>query len=127
MAALADGPTEQLLRVGVNGIQVAAITGDRFVAEALPALPGRARYRVMQLEASIGEVAVRMRALGLAGSDRTNAAALVTHCPSAGSSRPSGSMKTMPFIGRPVKSISRTCGRLSQSMIEQTRLPSTNW
>src|SRR5437016_828713 len=41
LAALAHGPAEQLLRVGVDRVQVAAIAGDRFVADALLALPGR--------------------------------------------------------------------------------------
>ena len=49
MAALAHGPAAQLLRVGVDRVQVAAITGDRFVADALLALPGRGRYRIAQL------------------------------------------------------------------------------
>src|SRR5213592_698933 len=48
LAALAYGPAEQLLRVGVDRVQVAAITGDRFVADALLALPGRGRYRIAQ-------------------------------------------------------------------------------
>src|SRR6516225_1589031 len=45
LAALAHGPAEQLLRVGVDRVQVAAITGDRLVADALLARPGRGRYR----------------------------------------------------------------------------------
>ena len=40
LAALAHRPPEQFLRVGVDRVQVAAITGDRFVADALLALPG---------------------------------------------------------------------------------------
>jgi hypothetical protein len=54
LAALAHGPAAQLLRVGVDRIQVAAIAGDRFVADALLALPGRARYRFVEPEAPIG-------------------------------------------------------------------------
>ena len=40
LAALAHRPPEQFLRVGVDRVQVAAITGDRFVADALLAMPG---------------------------------------------------------------------------------------
>src|SRR5215472_5284960 len=54
LAALAHGPAEQLLRVGVDRVQVAAITGDRFVADALLARPGRARYRFVEPQAPIG-------------------------------------------------------------------------
>src|SRR6516162_3975680 len=54
LATLAHGPAEQLLRVGVNRVQVAAITGNRFVADALLALPSRGRYRIAQLEAPVG-------------------------------------------------------------------------
>src|SRR6516164_1652467 len=54
LATRADGPAEQLLRVGMDRVQVAAITGDRFVPEALLALPGRGRHRIAQPEAPIG-------------------------------------------------------------------------
>src|SRR6201993_3449907 len=54
LAALAHGPAEYLLRVGVDRVQVAAITGDRLVADALLALPGRGRYRIGQLDAPVG-------------------------------------------------------------------------
>src|SRR5246127_5695202 len=54
LAVLAHGPAAQLLRVGVDRVQVAAITGDRFVADALLALRGRGRYRIAQPEAPIG-------------------------------------------------------------------------
>src|SRR5438477_9155598 len=54
LAALAHAPGEQLLRVGVDRVQVAAIAGDGFVADALLALPGRARYRFAKPQAPIG-------------------------------------------------------------------------
>src|SRR5690349_25052101 len=54
LATLAHGPAEQLLRVGVDRVQVAAITGDGFVADARLALPGRARYRFVEPQAPIG-------------------------------------------------------------------------
>jgi aryl-alcohol dehydrogenase-like predicted oxidoreductase len=50
---------------------------------------------------------------GLGASVAAKLAALVTHAARAGPSRPARSMKTMAFIGRPVKSISRTCSRRS--------------
>ena len=40
LAVLAHSPAEQLLRVGVDRIQVAAVTGDRLVTQAFAALPG---------------------------------------------------------------------------------------
>src|SRR5690242_14109038 len=54
LAVLAHGPGEYLRRVGVDRVQVAAVTGDSFVAEALRAPAGRARYRIAQLEAPVG-------------------------------------------------------------------------
>src|SRR5262245_44126483 len=54
LASLAHGPAAHLLRVGVDRVQVAAITGDHFVPDALLALPGRGRYRIGQPEAPIG-------------------------------------------------------------------------
>src|SRR6266571_9564617 len=64
LAVLAHGPAEQLLRVGVDRVQVAAITGDRFVADALLALPGRGRYRITQPEAPIaGDLIARHRSV----------------------------------------------------------------
>src|SRR5689334_13399613 len=54
LAALAHGPAEQLLRVGVDRVQIAAIAGDGFVADALLALPGRGRHRIAQPEAPVG-------------------------------------------------------------------------
>src|ERR1700751_1986628 len=53
LAILAHGPAAQLLRVGVDRVQVAAIPGDCFVADALLALPGRGRYRIAQPQAPI--------------------------------------------------------------------------
>src|SRR5215472_15542886 len=54
LASLAHSPAEHLPRVGVDRVQVAAITGDRFVPDALLALPGRGRYRIAQPQAPIG-------------------------------------------------------------------------
>src|SRR5215475_8638146 len=54
LAGLAHGPAEQLLRVGVDRVQVAAIAGDGLVADALLALTGRARYRFVEPQAPTG-------------------------------------------------------------------------
>src|SRR5258708_28431118 len=48
---------------------------------------------------------------GLGGRLRACSAAAWPHCLSALPRRPSGSTKTLPFMGRPVKSIGPTCGR----------------
>lgn len=74
--------------------------------------PSAARYlpqphRVCSPRAS--QLAVLLAGLG--GNVRANTEVASTHSWSAGPCRPAGSTKTMPFIGRPVKSIGRTCGQ----------------